>query len=1298
MSCTIHYTLAPNGKKSKLFDSMNQEFGPDTAFRSWIAIQTPILQQEFENSQIRDLNGELVPMYKVSQATVPGVINQKFQTGVHYSANSAKSDEKIPVFINSANVETYSSYPVFLQKVAEEFGITSKPTKQQIQQYVQTRHNNGIDVALDGFTDLTVSKTTTMRTAIDTKSEDDIFFPIRSQEKDRRNAELEGKLVEFLSQYGISVAEIESLKTSYGVEALGVADIANKLILLSKNKATENTLPEEAGHFILELLGENNPLRQRMLQLAEQTPEFEKVKEKYDGKYEGNKEKLLLETAGKILATEIQSKFQELKDSPLKRIIKRIWERVQQIFKNADTVQIENDIRDTFGSLAVDILNNATTDLSASNLTSTDVFFELDEEEETDTAEPQDAESEKVKVQLTKAQSLIAQAKNAIELQISLIEKTTAETDEDAKVYIKNLRHQQETLSQENNKAAIVEFLIKAQDDLRNIRKRLLRLESEGRVNAKDLLQYHRYVQAYNDDFIQELLDEVEDSEEFKKTLTGDITMEQISANFSVLNKQIRRKYFELARPLLAKALNKLNTNQELSEDQINALLKEGASDIMSITRWVDAIATSPDAIVALAGKMLNQQIEKTRLETLDVKNEFTDKINEFEKFRKGQGINIANSLELYGIFYKKDTNGKPTGRLLSIKEAEAAFGKDSKEMEYYTYFKKFYDTYQQMLPHKYNKGLWLPSIRKTVTEYMSEGMSYAKAAQMWAKDLLTVQLDDTGFGNQESTLKYVPVHYHSKIGDGENSIPPAELSYDLGQSLLSFATMALNNRNMNEIVSELEVLKDILGDRDVLKTSNKQIIKDRLKKFGGDSEQATRISGVDSNIYKQFEMALDMILYGEVKDRSTITIAGKTFSKVKLADTLNKYSSLRSLALNLYSGFSNLTMGKTMNFLEAYAGEWFSVKDYARATAEYVTALGRLDFIRDSQQKTPSSFIGQLVDKFDALNEFDQYGNEIKDNTAWKRLMGSNAAFMFQRGGEHEIQTTLLLAYLKGNKIKNKAGEEISLYDAFEQIDGKLVVKDSVDYTMEQIIRDTQRIKQISQKLHGLYNNQDLINMQKVWAGRMGLLFRKWLVPGFKKRWGNAQYNQRLEEWEGGTYRTASKFLFDVFKGVQQDKLSIVQAWKQQKSELKPWEIKNMRRAKIGAITSLAVTAVIALIAGLDDEDEERGWFANMTLYQLYRLKGELTMYLNPNEARKILQSPAASISTLEAVIKLTTDTFELGGSLLLYGEAPRYERDSGLYKEGDLKILKSMEQLIPYLKEIRAITVPGDRLKMFL
>lgn len=107
-----------------------------------------------------------------------------------------------------------------------------------------------------------------------------VMYQLSSEEIESANKELDKYLLDFLKQFGVQSKEFESLKARLGVDALGATDVLNKLIWYAKERRID-TIPEEAGHMIVMLMGEQNPDIQALMSEITGWTEYAKIYQQY---------------------------------------------------------------------------------------------------------------------------------------------------------------------------------------------------------------------------------------------------------------------------------------------------------------------------------------------------------------------------------------------------------------------------------------------------------------------------------------------------------------------------------------------------------------------------------------------------------------------------------------------------------------------------------------------------------------------------------------------------------------------------------------------------------------------------------------------------------------------------------------------------------------------------------------------------------------------------------------------------------------------------------------------------------
>lgn len=129
----------------------------------------------------------------------------------------------------------------------------------------------------------------------------DLMYQLNTQENvNTAIKELDDFLIDYLKPFGVRVKEFDDLKSRLNIDAVGATDIINKLIWLSKNRNVE-TVPEEFGHMITFLLGENHPDIRNLLKEVESWSEYKSISEQYMPVY-GNTKQVKIEAIGKLLA------------------------------------------------------------------------------------------------------------------------------------------------------------------------------------------------------------------------------------------------------------------------------------------------------------------------------------------------------------------------------------------------------------------------------------------------------------------------------------------------------------------------------------------------------------------------------------------------------------------------------------------------------------------------------------------------------------------------------------------------------------------------------------------------------------------------------------------------------------------------------------------------------------------------------------------------------------------------------------------------------------------------------------
>lgn len=510
--------------------------------------------------------------------------------------------------------------------------------------------------------------------------------------------------------------------------------------------------------------------------------------------------------------------------------------------------------------------------------------------------------------------------------------------------------------------------------------------------------------------------------------------------------------------------------------------------------------------------------------------------------------------------------------------------------------------------------------------------------------------------------------------------------SYDLMGLYSSYFSMAYDYVEMADILPEAEMTKRLAENRKYVVTDPKgNPIKKVMENLR--SRELTK-EGATSLLVQQFGDFMKMQAYGQGKaEEGSWDVMGWKFDKAKMRDLLGKYSSYNMLGLNLIQGIANVSVGELTQIIESVAGEFFTTKDLHKATVEYSRGLGAV--MGDIGAAIPQSKIGHLNEKWNILNEYT--GGTYKKNSRFARMMNSSAMFFMSHVGEHFLQTRVMIAMLTKVEAKDSQGNVIgNMWEMYKTKNGQLVLDERVDLEKSNWDAEQQqlfgaKVKKLLSRLHGEYSDIGKSAAQRWSIGRMGLMFRKFVVPGFKRRWEKKKYNEFLGVYTEGSYRTVGRFIKQAaleLRSLQFATLS--ENWK----TLLPRERQNIIRGVLEFATATGVAilagAFLSLRGEADDEDERRA-YATMA-YLALRTKSELFFFINPMETFTILKNPAVASSTIENMIKLVGQLFH---------PFDVYERGSW---KGYPKILKSAINLTPMVKQYYKVKNVEDALTFFV
>ena len=193
-----------------------------------------------------------------------------------------------------------------------------------------------------------------------TSSINDIMPQLSPVVKESILADLDARLETWLLEhFNIPVEKYDNLKEKLGLDAIGVADMANKVVQI-QNSRDRYTLPEEAGHFYIEMM-DQSPLKTRLFDLVSQTKLYQDVLKEYEGVYTTD-EQFIKEAAGKVLSRyivgqELGIEPEFVRGSGLMNTLRNLWESIKRFFRGGNTAanDLSAQLSEVLGPAAVAI-------------------------------------------------------------------------------------------------------------------------------------------------------------------------------------------------------------------------------------------------------------------------------------------------------------------------------------------------------------------------------------------------------------------------------------------------------------------------------------------------------------------------------------------------------------------------------------------------------------------------------------------------------------------------------------------------------------------------------------------------------------------------------------------------------------------------------------------------------------------------------------------------------------------------------------------------------------------------------
>lgn len=636
---------------------------------------------------------------------------------------------------------------------------------------------------------------------------------------------------------------------------------------------------------------------------------------------------------------------------------------------------------------------------------------------------------------------------------------------------------------------------------------------------------------------------------------------------------------------------------------------------------------------------------------------------------------------------------------------------------------KKYYDVLLEM--HKnaqkitgktgMQKDSWMdyslivPSIESEAIDDVIEKHGFIDATKKLISRSTQAQVTDTEFlrlvDSNNELYKYIPLYFVNRVDSNL-------VSKNLTNSMIMFSDMAHRFRANSNIYGAVTLVHLAIEKRKIKeiqpttygKTMN-FIVNKIAKTLGYKIDDY--IEG--GNHAKQLEAFIDSVYYGETHERARRKILN-TVATRKGVSVLTSFTSLAQLGLNGLQATNQLLVDWTVGAQESWAGEYYSRLDWLWASG--ITQVEGGTILRKTRTTleniggkkfTPNQKLSKFLDWSETSREFrpDRVGSGSIVKKIAKRGLGnlhvlqeipdvymtSKKALALQRSYKGKLLDK------NGDVILNAQNEPADLYDLLnEDKTGKLVLDPRVaNFNKTEYISKMQAMLTKTTQLKGAFNRSSI---ERKTFGPLLTLFRTWMVPNYRKRFGYGG-GLRIDVESGELQEGYFSTLYNVLQSALGGNYGVLKL-----NQLTELEKRNLKRFLHGFITiqlsGISATLFGLMLKGLDDDDDEQYWVAFAT-YQAMRLNTEYKAYSSYEEAIRIIQSPTATTKPLENIFKLTDIIIQYGVDNELDNKTLYYQRKTGQYEKGDPKVYKYLKNISPGIGGLAKTQNPEDAIKYY-
>jgi len=1108
----------------------------------------------------------------------------------------------------------------------------------------------------------------------------------KAKGKSKKVETLIEKLTPFFVKHGISLNAIDNLQKKYGVDAVAAANMVTNTIDYLNNQKGLEAIPEEIGHFAVEILGVEHPYVKRALELVKDHPRYQEVYDEYFAIYD-NELDVKKEVLGKLLGESLLDKTND--KSNLSTMLKAIWNAMKKFANKLVGNNYQSELDSIIDSMSDMIFDNS---MDVNN-NKTGVFYNKASN-------------------LGKDVKILEKALSALYSRLSRLENLKGISSEARGKSIKKTTFIIKKAIEDNSielglKSFITEFskeigVLYNEKNTGALQNKQVVMDGTRTTNAINFINNY-------DNLIRKMLGVFESPSFNEKYINEYNTLKELSATFEKIKRIINDIVEDNAEDIIR--------NQSKSGD-VDGLLAHIQQDVSGWRAFVGSPRHAGNELIRIATDIIDtarirvkmhsnqyasqlmearKKFKEAGLKELDLfemhdgkltgniiskhnKHLVNEKVNEVkEDLMLEFGIEDYNDItyetldrEQKKIFKRKwkqffdehtlpNDDSTPTDNYLN--DTFAKFEKNEAFLNYYNLIIEQRKRDFKKIPKRYdtrNNLYKVPQIRKNLIDvYKRKG----EGAKGLFTDIFKKVEDDTEFGqvitdSDGNEIRLIPVHYF-------NPVETNDLSTDIASMSIAFTEMAENYRQMSLASGDVNML------RETVKTQ-------QFQTRGGRRSR----EGASSNTLKTIDNVLDGIVYGISSEK--IIING--YDVTKAISSFNSYIRKTNLGLSPFTALSGYGKSSIDSKTEDIEGVYSTQKSKLFAEAEY---------LKNAPQALLQVNKGYQTNKMQlAFETLDLFGNAIRRY----RNLNANRFERFVLSDDFWYSPYMIVDH----RVKGKLA--ISVMDNFRYVDGKWMFKyefkqaglqgdwstyptyyNSMNVNKNTIVHDSivteetkikmyKTISHLSDKIDGKIGDMDRSAAHRNGLAQIILTHRGWLVSGIDARGKSKGINYSTGIEEEGYYRTVAKL-------VQRMSTHMYDKIKKQEVNLDKMTSLEKRAlartvADLGFLTLLWGLSSLLYAHWADDDDYTKDFI----VYILHRVQLEQIAFLNPTEALNLIKSPVAATNQMNYFSTVI-------GSLMPWSESKEVSR--GVYK-GYSTRERALIKLIPGLRQVWAVQDP--------